>query len=123
MLKATPGADAYLVSLPQPGKPSPARLAVAAATLGPNDPPRILRLGVTLLELTRASERQLDLLLDDDKQRRRWESTTAAIDAAPSTMPLTTTGPPTVLPTSIPATTEAPATPAPTSESTAINPP
>jgi DNA polymerase-4 len=41
---------------------------------------RILRLGVTLLELTRASERQLDLLLDDDQTRRRWENTTAAID-------------------------------------------
>ncbi len=41
---------------------------------------RILRLGVTLLELTRANERQLDLLLDDDKARRRWEDATAAID-------------------------------------------
>jgi DNA polymerase IV len=41
---------------------------------------RILRLGVTLLELTRADERQLDLLLDDDKTRRRWEDATAAID-------------------------------------------
>lgn len=42
---------------------------------------RILRLGVTLLELTRAGERQLDILLDDDKQRRRCEDATAAIDA------------------------------------------
>ena len=42
---------------------------------------RILRLGVTLLELTRASERQLDILLDDDKQRRRCEDATTAIDA------------------------------------------
>jgi DNA polymerase-4 len=41
---------------------------------------RIMRLGVTLLELTRASERQLDILLDDDRTRRRWENTTAAID-------------------------------------------
>ena len=41
---------------------------------------RILRVGVTLLELTRASERQLDILLNDDKARRRWEDTTAAID-------------------------------------------
>ena len=41
---------------------------------------RIMRLGVTLLDLTRASERQLDILLDDDKARRRWEDTTAAID-------------------------------------------
>jgi DNA polymerase-4 len=31
--------------------------------------------------LTRASERQLDILLDDDKQRRRCESATVAIDA------------------------------------------
>jgi DNA polymerase IV len=42
--------------------------------------PRILRIGVTLLELTRASERQLDLLLNDDKIRRRCEDATAAID-------------------------------------------
>jgi len=41
---------------------------------------RIMRLGVTLLDLTRASERQLDILLNDDKTRRRWEDTTAAID-------------------------------------------
>jgi DNA polymerase-4 len=42
---------------------------------------RVLRLGVTLFELTRASERQLDLLLNDDAARRRWESATDAIDA------------------------------------------
>jgi DNA polymerase-4 len=42
---------------------------------------RILRLGVTLLELTRASERQLDILLDDDTTRRSCEKATAAIDA------------------------------------------
>ncbi len=42
---------------------------------------RIMRIGVTLLELTRASERQLDILLDDDKHRRRCENATAAIDA------------------------------------------
>jgi DNA polymerase-4 len=41
---------------------------------------RIVRLGVTLLDLTRASERQLDILLNDDKTRRRWENATAAID-------------------------------------------
>jgi DNA polymerase IV len=41
---------------------------------------RVLRLGVTLLELTRANERQLDLLLNDDAARRRWESATEAID-------------------------------------------
>ncbi len=42
---------------------------------------RILRLGVTLFELTRASARQLDLLLGDDAARRRWGSATEAIDA------------------------------------------
>ena len=41
---------------------------------------RILRLGVTLFELTRASERQFDILIDDDRTRRKWEDTTAAID-------------------------------------------
>lgn len=41
---------------------------------------RILRIGVTLLDITRASERQLDILLDDDNVRRRCESATAAID-------------------------------------------
>lgn len=41
---------------------------------------RIIRLGVTLLDLTRANERQLDMLLDDDGLRRRWESATAVID-------------------------------------------
>ncbi len=42
---------------------------------------RILRLGVTLFDLTRASERQLDMLLDDDPIRRQWERITGAIDA------------------------------------------
>ena len=42
---------------------------------------RVLRLGVTLFDLTRASERQLDMLLGDDATRRRWESATGAIDA------------------------------------------
>lgn len=42
---------------------------------------RIIRLGVTLLDLTRADERQLDLLLDDDRLRRRWERATQAIDS------------------------------------------
>jgi DNA polymerase-4 len=41
---------------------------------------RILLVHVTLLDLTRSSERQLDILLNDDNKRRRWESTTAAID-------------------------------------------
>jgi DNA polymerase-4 len=42
---------------------------------------RVIRLGVTLFDLTRASERQLDMLLDDDPIRRQWESITGAIDA------------------------------------------
>jgi DNA polymerase-4 len=42
---------------------------------------RIIRLGVTLLDITRASERQLDLLLDDDRTRQRWERISAAIDS------------------------------------------
>jgi DNA polymerase-4 len=42
---------------------------------------RILRIGVTLLELSRANERQLDMLLNDDKTRRNCENATAAIDA------------------------------------------
>lgn len=41
---------------------------------------QIVRLGVTLLDLTPARERQLDLLLDDDGLRRRWEHASAAID-------------------------------------------
>lgn len=42
---------------------------------------RVVQLGVTLLSLTRASERQLDLLLNDDRVRMRWERLTAAIDS------------------------------------------
>jgi DNA polymerase-4 len=42
---------------------------------------RVMRLGVTLFDLTRANARQLDMLLDDDKARRRWEQATEAIDA------------------------------------------
>ena len=42
---------------------------------------RVMRLGVTLFDLTRASERQLDMLLDDDPVRLQWERITEAIDA------------------------------------------
>jgi len=42
---------------------------------------RVLCLGVALFELTPARERQLDLLIDDDPQRRQWERLTEAIDA------------------------------------------
>jgi DNA polymerase IV len=41
---------------------------------------RIISLGVTLGELTRATERQLDLLLNDDFDRQRQERLTSAID-------------------------------------------
>jgi DNA polymerase-4 len=51
----------------------------ARARLPPHT--RVLRLGVTLFDLTRASARQLDMQLDDDATRRRWESVTEAIDA------------------------------------------
>jgi DNA polymerase-4 len=41
---------------------------------------RVVQVGVTLSDITRANERQLDILLNDDVPRRKWESTTAAID-------------------------------------------
>jgi DNA polymerase-4 len=41
---------------------------------------RAVHVGVTLSDLTRANERQLDILLNDDVPRRKWENTTAAID-------------------------------------------
>ena len=41
---------------------------------------RIVRLGVTLHELTRANERQLDIFIDDDKTQQRYEMITRAID-------------------------------------------
>jgi len=37
---------------------------------------RAIRVGVTLMDLTRASERQLDWIADDDAERRRWETLT-----------------------------------------------
>ncbi|PLX42629.1 MAG: type VI secretion protein ImpB [Hyphomicrobiales bacterium] len=40
----------------------------------------IVRLGVTLMELSPAGERQLDMLLDDDRLRLKWERVTAAAD-------------------------------------------
>jgi DNA polymerase IV len=45
-------------------------------------PPRaeIIRIGVTLADLTPATERQLDLFLNDGLQRRRCEAITRAID-------------------------------------------
>ena len=41
---------------------------------------RIVRVGVTLGDLTLSSSRQLDMLLNDDPERRKWETITNAID-------------------------------------------
>ena len=40
----------------------------------------IFRVGITLIDITPEGERQMDLLLDDDKQRRKWEAATDAAD-------------------------------------------
>ena len=40
----------------------------------------IYRVHVTLVDLTNASNRQLDMLLNDDTERRKWEAVTGAID-------------------------------------------
>lgn len=40
----------------------------------------IFRVGVTLYDLSIAGERQLDMLLNDDRSRRRWEAASTAID-------------------------------------------
>ena len=42
---------------------------------------RIIRLGVTLLDLSPANARQLDMFVNDDAARRRWERVTSAMDA------------------------------------------
>ncbi|MFK7902185.1 MAG: type VI secretion protein ImpB [Nitratireductor sp.] len=42
---------------------------------------RIVRIGVTLGDLTIANTRQLDMLLNDDEDRQKWERVTNAIDA------------------------------------------
>ena len=41
----------------------------------------IFRVGVTLTDITPATERQMDFLLNDDGERRRWEAVTQATDA------------------------------------------
>jgi DNA polymerase IV len=41
---------------------------------------RVFCVSVTLVEITRANERQLDMLLNDDKERRKAEAITDAID-------------------------------------------
>lgn len=40
----------------------------------------VFRVGVTLYDLSLAGERQLDMLLDDDRTRKRWESASGAVD-------------------------------------------
>jgi DNA polymerase IV len=42
---------------------------------------KIFRVGVTLIQITPQGERQMDLLLDDDAVRRKWESTTDVADS------------------------------------------
>ena len=42
---------------------------------------KIVRVGVTLGELTPANMRQLDMLIDDDPQRQKWETVTTAMDS------------------------------------------
>ena len=41
----------------------------------------IFRVGVTLIDITPASARQMDMLLNDDSERKRWEAVTTATDA------------------------------------------
>ena len=40
----------------------------------------IVRVGVTLLDLTPSDGRQLDMFLNDDSERQRWERITFSID-------------------------------------------
>lgn len=42
--------------------------------------PEIVRVGVTLLDLAPADGRQLDMFLNDDRERQRWERITFSID-------------------------------------------
>lgn len=42
---------------------------------------KIVRIGITLGDITKADTRQLDMLLDDDTERRQWERISKAIDA------------------------------------------
>lgn len=41
---------------------------------------RIMQVHVTLMDITPAEERQLDILLDDDVTRRKWQTATDAVD-------------------------------------------
>lgn len=40
----------------------------------------VFRVGVTLFELSPADQRQVDMLLNDDQSRKRWENASGAID-------------------------------------------
>ncbi len=40
----------------------------------------VFRIGVTLYDLSKADQRQLDMLLMDDRVRRRWENASQAVD-------------------------------------------
>lgn len=42
---------------------------------------KIIRIGVTLGDLSRAGQRQLDMLLNDDFERQKWERVNSAVDA------------------------------------------
>ena len=42
---------------------------------------KIVRVGVTLGDLTEATARQLDMLLNDDPERQKWELVTTAMDS------------------------------------------
>lgn len=41
----------------------------------------VYRVGVTLLDISPADQRQVDMFLNDDRKRRRWESATVAADS------------------------------------------
>jgi hypothetical protein len=47
----------------------------------------IIRVGVTLCDLTPATERQLDLFLSDDRERQKCETITHMIDGLMSDVP------------------------------------
>lgn len=49
-------------------------------TFHTNSKTRVLRVGVTLGDLTLANNRQLDFLLNDDTERQRWERLGSALD-------------------------------------------
>lgn len=42
---------------------------------------KIIRIGVTLGGLSRSDQRQLDMLINDDFERKKWEQASSAIDA------------------------------------------